>query len=192
MKTKYKVLIGAGGLLAIWYLFENTERWSIWKQVRAYADFVGKPLLMVGMQRQPWQPPNGDVTLDIDPLVETIPGGILADERNIPFPDKYFGACYNAHTLEHMFTINDCDAAVQECVRVADRTAFICPSPYSPSNLFSISHHLRLWFDPAENKIRVVDNNWRNWRTGIGLSGGGQYESSIGQHMIVEEAPGLC
>lgn len=143
------------------------ERHIYWNQARAYADSVGKPLLVVGIKRFPWQPANGDITLDIDPVVETIPGGVWADERDMPFANHTFGAVYNAHTLEHLGNAEDVEIAVNECLRVADRAIFLCPGPYDfMSNLLCPSHHLRLWFDQTNNRIKVTDNRWR---TGLGF-----------------------
>jgi len=145
---------------------ESVERHKYWNQARQYADSVSKPLLVVGMKRHFWEPDNGDITADIDPKVQQIAGGVWADERELPFTDKEFGAVYNAHTLEHMGSAEEVEQAVNECLRVADKVFFICPSPYGIySNLFCPAHKLRLWFDQANNKIKVTDNRYR---TGIG------------------------
>jgi hypothetical protein len=145
------------------------ERHTYWKQARDYADSVGKPLLCIGMSRLPWHAPNGDTTVDIDPAVEAIPGGVCADERAMPFADEEFGAVFNSHTLEHLATAEDVEFAVNECLRVADKAIFLAPSPYDLlSNLYS-AHHLRLWFDQTNNRIKVTDNRWR---TGLGFNAG--------------------
>ena len=184
--TIAKILLAYEGGMVV---RDNMERWKHYKSAREYADLARKPLLMVGMPRQFWQPQSADVILDIDPLVETIEGGIMADERDIPFPDKFFGACYNAHTLEHMFTVEDCEIAINECTRVSDLTTFVCPSPYSIyANFFCPSHHLRLWFDQINQRIKVTDNRFN---TGMGLNTGGGYETpnSINQALVVHNAP---
>jgi hypothetical protein len=145
---------------------ENVERHDYFRWARNYCDAVGKPLLRIGMRRGFLEPPNGDVTLDIDPEVLNIPGGVLGDERLQPFYDKEFGVCFNEHTLEHLLTTEDVELAVNECRRVADVAILLCPSPYSlHSTFFCPSHRLRLWFDNDENRIIVRPNNWR---TGIG------------------------
>ncbi|MDD4986056.1 MAG: methyltransferase domain-containing protein [Dehalococcoidales bacterium] len=149
---------------------ENAERHHYWRVARAYSDLAGKPLLVVGMKRHIWQPPDGDVTLDVDPLVTTVPGGVCADERSMPFSDKEFGAVYNPHTLEHLATAEDVETAVNECLRVADVAFFLAPSPYSiAANFFCPSHHLRLWFDNDSNRIVCRPSNWQ---TGIGFHSG--------------------
>lgn len=147
-------------------LKENMERHNFYKSAREYSNNVGKPLLVVGMQRHWWEPNNGDVTIDVDPKINTIPSGLWADEREIPFPDKYFGAVYNAHTLEHMPTEEDIELAISECIRVADKAIFLCPSPYGIySSLFCPAHKYRIWFDQANNQVKVAFNKFN---TGIG------------------------
>lgn len=151
---------------------EIHERHKYWRQARDYADYVGKPLLVVGMKRHAWEPSNGDVTIDLDPAVAQIEGGLVADERQIPFNDKTFGAVYNAHTLEHLATAEDVELAVNECVRVAERAVFLCPDPLNfVSHMLCPSHNLRLWFDQTNNRITVTDNGFR---TGLGWSSGGE------------------
>jgi hypothetical protein len=140
------------------------------------------------MHRGPFEPPNGDVTLDIDPEVEKIPGGVLGDERFMPFADREFSFCFNEHTLEHLHSAADVELAVNECRRVADYTVLLCPSPYSIfATFFCPSHRLRLWFDSDNNKIIVRENGWR---TGVGKvytgdTGGVTIgKNSIGQAMV--------
>lgn len=166
-------------------LKENLERHRYWNQAREYADRRNKPLLVVGMKRWVWEPPNGDVTVDLDPIVENIPGGVCASECDMPFMDKEFGAVYNAHTLEHMLTAEDLELAVNENIRVSDKTIFLCPSPWSIiGNFFCPAHHFRLWFDQTNNRIKITDNRWR---TGLGLKGGGQFQ--ISQSFVTETLP---
>jgi len=189
-------LLGALGTIAVITVIyeggielrQNHERHSYFNQARDYADSVGKPLLTVGMKRRFWEPSDGDVTIDIDPEVEKIEGGVIADVRSIPFEDKYFGACYCSHVLEHMETVEDAQRAVDECVRVSDISVFLCPSPYSIiGNFFCPAHHLRIWFDPLLNRIRVKDNSFR---TGIGPASKGQYENKgIGQALVSRDSP---
>ncbi len=162
-------------------LIETKERHNLFNQSRKYCDSVGKQLLRVGIRRSFLEPPNGDVTLDIDPVVENIPGGICADERYMPFEDKEFGVAFNEHTLEHLRSAEDVELAVNECVRVADRAVLLAPSPYSIyASLFCPSHNLRLWFDQQSNTIRVAKNKYR---TGLGTNIG------YSQHIITNKAP---
>lgn len=145
---------------------ETGERHHYWKLARQYCDSVNKPLLRIGMRRSILEPPNGDVTLDLDPEVLKIQGGILGDERRMPFRDKQFGVSFNEHTIEHLPNPQDVDMAVKECVRVADVAIILAPSPYSIyANLFCPTHYLRTWLSPKRNEIEVVANRLR---TGLG------------------------
>ena len=166
MGIGWKIIKMIGIYEATLGLKENNERLKLYKYARQYCDEVNKPLLVIGIQRHFWEPPNGDVTIDADPLVNDIEGGVWADEREIPFADKYFGAVYNAHTLEHLPTVYDVELAVSESVRVADKVFFLCPSAYGIySTLFCPAHKLRIWFDQINNEIRVEPNKFN---TGLG------------------------
>ncbi len=192
MKTGWKIFTGIVGCLfayqSILTLKEYGERHGFYGLCRSYCQEVGKPLLVVGMKRTRWDPPNGDVTVDIDPAVLEIPGGVMADERELPFENKTFGAVYNAHTLEHMNSISDMEMAVNECIRVADKAVFLCPSPYSIiGNFFCPAHHLRIWFDQENNTIRVTENVYNY---GLGIQGGGQYEKKpVNQSLVSYSKP---
>lgn len=167
---------------------EHAERYHYWEVARAYCDLVGKPLLRIGIKRSYFEPPNGDITIDIDLKVLDIPGGVHGDERFMPFADKQFGACFNEHTLEHLHTAEDVEMAVNECARVADVAFLLAPSPYSIwANLFNPTHNLRLWMDPRNNRILVRPNKWK---TGLGFvyeGDTGGMGLATGQGMIVYE-----
>ena len=170
VKILSRALIAASVYEGSIQLKENAERHHYWSLARAYSDLARKPLLVVGMKRHWFQPPNGDITVDIDHEVESIAGGIRADERALPFRDKEFGAVYNAHTLEHLATPEDVELAVNECLRVGDIALFLAPSPYSIiANFFCPSHHLRLWLDNVTNEIVCKP---RNFQTGLGFHSG--------------------
>jgi len=160
---------------------ESVERHAYWELVREYCDSVRKPLLRIGMRRSFTEPPNGDVTLDLDPAVQGISGGVWGDERDMPFSTKEFGVCFNEHTLEHLRTAEDVQLAVNECVRVADRAVFLAPSPYGIySSMFCPTHNLRLWFDRDSNSILVKENTDR---TGMG------YSCGISQALVTDDPP---
>ena len=192
MQTGWKVLIGALTAAVIYegaiQLSEINERFSYWNWAREYCNKSGKQLLRIGMKRGPFEPPNGDATLDIDPTIQDIPGGVLGDERFMPFTDKQFGVCFNEHTLEHLNTPDDVELAVNECRRVADYAVLLCPSPYSIyGTLFCPGHRLRLWFDNKNNKIVVKPNEWR---TGLGKRYQGDTGGAVMQTMVLyEEIP---
>jgi len=152
------------------------ERHTYYKEAREYCNSVGKPMLRIGMRKYFWEPPDADVTVDIDPEVEQTLGGICADERKLPFANKEFGVVLNQHTLEHLSSIEDAEQAINESVRVADIAILLTPSPYSLfTNVFNPHHNLRLYFDHINNTIRVEENRY-NIR-------------SIGQVMLVTDSP---
>jgi len=106
---------------------------------QAYADYVGKPLLVVGGPygskgfRRAFDLPAhgfGDYCLDMNP--EACDGGseyVEADVRDIPFPDKFFGAAIASHVLEHLRYVQDCIDAVNELNRVAEVVMVAYPTP---------------------------------------------------------------
>jgi len=158
--------LAAGMYEAAITVHETMERHRAYGWARGYADSVGKPLLRIGVRRSFLEPPNGDVTLDIDPIVASLPGGVIGDVRGIPFAAGEFGVTFCEHVLEHLHTAEDVAAAVAECVRVADYAVFLCPSPYGIwSSFLCPSHRLRLWFDPPGNAMVVRRNILR---TGLG------------------------
>ena len=172
MKTGTKIVLAAVGAVVTYQLIitlsQIIERHMYYKQARDYCDQVGKPLLCVGMKQLPWHAPDGDVTVDVDPGVLRRPGGVIADERDMPFADKQFGFCYNGHTLEHMGSAENVELAVNECLRVSDKAVFLTPSPADiMSAVLHPGHHIQLWYDKANNKIKVAPNKWR---TGFGFS----------------------
>jgi len=141
------------------------------------------------MKRSFLEPPNGDVTLDLSEEVLGIKGGVLGDECDMPFKDKQFGVCFNEHTLEHLRYPEDVEAAVKECVRVADYAVLLAPSPYSIyATFFCPTHLLLLWFDDENNEIRVMENKYN---TGFGFNLGENLpprdQRGIGQAMVLHD-----
>ena len=120
---------------------QQEDRDRKYELARAYADYVAKPLLVVGgpygatgFRRAMNLPAHGfgDVCMDVDP--SACDGGaqcVQADIRNIPFPDKYFGAALVSHVLEHLRHAEDCIDAVDELNRVADVVLVAYPTPDS-------------------------------------------------------------
>lgn len=145
-------------------LQETSERHEYWNLGRNYANQVGKPMLQIGRRIRPWEPPLADVVLDLDERVLDSPEGVIADERAIPFPDHYFGACYNSHTLEHLNSAEDIQQAINECCRVADYAIFLCPSPYGIISILKPEHKFRLLF--KENNEIIAKRMRRSLQVG--------------------------
>ncbi len=110
-----KVLLAALGGAAVWetgvQIKEHKERHNWFNWSREYCNSVGKPLLTVGLQRGTYNPPDGDIVVDVDPEVLNIPTGVLSSVTAMPFPDKSFGVAYNSHVLEHLQSPEDIEAA---------------------------------------------------------------------------------
>lgn len=102
---------------------------------REVADYLGKPLLVVGGPygtnpiRHLFQfaaHPAGDVCVDLDPFACTgAPEYVQSDIRDLPFEDGEFGAAFSSHVLEHTPSAYDCALAWWELHRVAD-AVFVC------------------------------------------------------------------
>lgn len=142
---------------------QQEDRDKKYELARGYADYVGKPLLVVGgpygvhdFRRALNLPahPFGDVCLDVDPAACN--GGVpyvQADVRDIPFPDKFFGAAYSSHCLEHLPTVQDAIDAVNELNRVAEAVFIAYPTPESIIACLVPDHWL--WMEQEGNTLYV-------------------------------------
>jgi len=142
---------------------QQEERGRKYELAHAYADYVGKPLLVVGgpygadsfraglnLPAHGW----GDVCLDIsaEACADSTPY-VQADVRDIPFPNKYFGAAFCSHVLEHLPTAKDCIAAVNELNRVADIVLVAYPTPDSMIACLIPDHWL--WLHQEGNTLYI-------------------------------------
>lgn len=142
---------------------QQEDRDRKYELAQAYADYVGKPLLVVGgpygaagFRRMVNLPAHGfgDVCIDLDP--NACDGGaeyVQADVRDIPFSDKYFGAAFVSHVLEHLPTVQDCIDAVNELNRVADVVLVAYPTP--SSIIASLIPDHWLWLHQEGNTLYV-------------------------------------
>ncbi|MGQ9545939.1 MAG: class I SAM-dependent methyltransferase [Dehalococcoidia bacterium] len=126
---------------------EHNERRQVFRQARDYADSVGKPLLVIGAPKWRLNHPCGDVTIDISPEMAKFCNGQVADIRDIPYPDGYFGAAFASHVLEHLPTIEDAKIAFDEMERVADRVFIVSPHKTTIVAWLHPQHHL--WVTPT-------------------------------------------
>jgi hypothetical protein len=126
---------------------EVKERRQVFKQARDYADSAGKPLLVVGSPKFRFNHPCGDVTIDISPEMAKFCNGLVADIREIPYPDGHFGAAFASHVVEHLATIEDAKAAFDEMERVADKVFIVSPHKSSLMAWIIPGHHL--WVTPS-------------------------------------------
>lgn len=139
-----------GGVISrelICQMIEVEERHQVFNQAREYADSVSKPLLVVGAPKFGFNHPYGDVTIDISPSVPTPYDYEIADVREIPYQDKYFGAAHVSHILEHLPTIEDACRALDELERVAEKVFVVSPHKHSLMAWINPNHHL--WVIPS-------------------------------------------
>jgi len=141
------VLTAAFAREGIQQMVEAQERHQVFSQARAYADSMGKPLLVVGAPKWKFSHPYGDVTIDISPRFTDDPNVEIVDVRNIPYPDHYFGAAFASHVLEHLPTIEDAFRALDEMERVADKVFVVSPHKTSIFAWLHPDHHL--WVTPS-------------------------------------------
>ncbi len=142
---------------------QQEDRDSKYELARAYADYVGKPLLVVGgpygatgFRRVLNLPAHGfgDVCVDIDPeACINSAQYVQADVRDIPFSNKFFGAAFASHCLEHLPTAQNAILAVNELNRVADIVLIAYPTPSSVIASLVPDHYL--WLHQERNTLYI-------------------------------------
>ena len=86
--------------------------------------------------------------MDIDAAAcQGCPLTVIGDIRDIPYPDKYFGAAFAAHIVEHMSTVQEGAQAINELARVADRFWIVVPGKLQFQGIFHTDHHI--WVSEA-------------------------------------------
>jgi len=156
MRASYLV-IGLAIYEGLQQVREISERRAAFEQAREYADAVGKPLLVAGAPKFQFNHPCGDVTLDISPEMAAFCDGEVADIRAIPYPNRYFGAAYVSHVLEHLPSLDDAITALQELHRVADRVFIVSPHKSSLLAWLNPNHHL--WISTDGGSLIVEQQN---------------------------------
>lgn len=126
---------------------ELQQRRKIFKQAREYADYIGKPLLVVGAPKFEFNHPCGDVTIDSSSPMAKFCNAKISDVRYIPYPNRYFGAVFCSHVLEHLSTIEEAIQALDEMERVAEKVFTVSPSKASLLAWLNPNHHL--WVTPS-------------------------------------------
>jgi hypothetical protein len=151
-----KSLLGYQSLVSI---SEFTERNKVYEIAKSCAADLDKPLVVVGGNTvQLWGITisieihgSGDACFDLNPDACTA-NYINADVRDIPLADKYAGAVFCSHLLEHMPTVYDAQLAMQELNRIAD-AVFICyPSKLNIMAWIHPDHHL--WVSIKDGQIQ--------------------------------------
>lgn len=142
---------------------QQVERDDKFAAARIAAFQTGRPLLVVG---GPWGDAglrkalnwpchgHGDICMDIDPRACGEDHFVFGDVRDIPFPDRFFGAVFCSHVLEHMPTPEDCEIAVHELWRVADEVFICVPGKGTLLAWLAPTHHL--WVREVEPGVVIA------------------------------------
>lgn len=159
MKLGQSLLVGIGIGIIMNETNELMERRQVFQQARLYADAVRKPLLVVGTPKQvAWfHHPGGDVTIDIDPNIDSAVPYQIMDVRNMSFSDKQFGASFISHVLEHLNSIDDASKAIAELRRVSDKVFVAIPHKTSLLAWLHPRHHL--WVLPTGDGYIIEDRH---------------------------------
>lgn len=112
-------------------------------KAREYSKITGKPLLNLSCGDTEF----GDINADIIP--QNVKNFVLfTPDRPLPFSDKYFGAVYSSHTLEHsrkpLFLLSELN-------RISDKVFIVLPNFWSHQAI-NITHR----FIP-------LDQSGKNW-----------------------------
>ena len=144
-------------------IHEHIERNVIYKKARAYADYVQKPLVIVGgawgesgIREIIGFPAHGfgDVCVDLsEQSCEGSPMRIQANITDIPLSDKFAGAAFCSHVLEHLYTIDEAIAGINELCRIADKVFIVVPHKYSLNAWLYDKHHL--WITQNDKNIII-------------------------------------
>ncbi len=167
MSLFWYALAGLGLYQGAQFTFEHNERGELFEATHRAAVASGKPALVVGMPRGPFEYPcSTGVTLDTDPqvLTDCPVGGVAADVRAIPYPAKHFGAALVSHVLEHLETIDDAALAWGELWRVADQVFIAYPRKTNLWAWMMLDHHL--WVTPVSPQVLEVEERGGALRSG--------------------------
>lgn len=143
---------------------QQSDRDVNYDAAMAAARSRGKPLLVVGgpwgtsLFRRALNYPahgHGDVCFDLDERSCREAHFVPGDARDLPFPDKSFGAAFCSHLLEHMPTPEACFMAASEMERVADEV-FLCV-PKKDNLLAWLAPGHRLWVEVDQGRVMAVE-----------------------------------
>ena len=142
---------------------EVHERHQSYAKARAASEASGKPLVVVGgsvpsstlLRAIHWRSHGcGDTCIDLDPgACWGCPNFIQADIRNIPLPDRFAGAAFASHVLEHLPTVADAEKALIELHRIGDQVFIAYPSKLNLVAWGHPEHHLWV-YQAADGVVR--------------------------------------
>jgi len=139
--TNLQIAILLGGYQIAVSCLERKQRQDVYNLAYRAALERGKPLVVVGGHKG--RHGTGHVCVDVN--TESCRGApviIKADIRDIPLPDKYAGAAFASHVLEHLPTVFDAEIAMKELYRIADRVFIVSPHKWNPIAWLHPDHHL--------------------------------------------------
>ena len=141
------------------YIYEYGEKEKVLKKAKMKAMELGKPLLNAGCGQIYWHAIN-EADVNLDNQERGVPRFVLASIEDIPYPDKYFGAVFCSHTLEHA---SDWRRSLSELHRIADNVYIIVPKPIWIGN----------WLNPHHKRVFTNGKVWefssRRWeKAGLG------------------------
>lgn len=159
-----EALIGVTVAETLVRIAEVIERKQAFIKARYYADGIGKPLLVVGTPRLGWlYHPCGDATIDINPKKAKYCNTQIADVRDLPYPDQYFGAAFVSHVLEHLPTVADAYIALDELHRVAHRVFVVSPHKICLMAWLIPDHYL--WVTPHGEDFIIEQRSRKRAKT---------------------------
>jgi len=145
------------GMVSI-YAFDKVDRQLRYNEAYNISRDLGKPLLVIGgphgscFYKLIGFPAHGfgDVCYDISmEACKGAPRIVIGDIRTMPFTDNEFGVAYCSHVLEQLPTHEDCEVAIAEMQRVADRVIIASRTRLWIGNW--MDSQLRRWIDQDEN-----------------------------------------
>jgi len=144
---------------------EASERTLLYQMGLRISAHTTKPFLIIGMPKDDY-PCSPDVTIDIDPRVTAVcpTSGMIADVRDIPYPDKSFAATFISHVLEHLPSLEDVSLAWREVWRISDTVFVAYPRKANLIAQLAPQHHL--WVTPTGTELFVEERN-SPWRAAI-------------------------
>lgn len=122
-------------------LLEMRERTKVYDLALRQARMMGKPLVVAGGSKG--RHGTGDLCVDIDPRsCQGATTFLQADIRSIPLPDKFAGAVFASHVLEHLRTVRDAEIALCELQRIGDFVYVVSPHKWNIFASLHPDHHL--------------------------------------------------
>jgi len=95
----------------------------------------------------------------VDKFIQTGNHGIVGDARNLPFVDNSFELVILSHVLEHMSDEHTGLKTLNECLRVASKTVFVCLPFFDEDNyLYSLG-------------LKTFYSDWHGHKNKVTLSG---------------------